>query len=1168
MSEHNLITMPEPSAGPPPPKAVRSLHSAQPVRLLLDRVLVIAFQAQRPDLDRDLLRNVRYHIKDYRERLARLGTPERPAIAKGYYRPKTYAVWGDYDFATFYMGDDLESVPTISNTAMAPSQEFLFGSPYAIGDELSAVADLDHLLGPEGPSLVIVSRVKLGDHLLAVAGGELRCAVARWVHERARHRSARAIVLRCWSWPDLIVVSMGKDPRELLALSREVEQVGLQDLMGVNGELEDAFSAALEHPVGRSLLSQWVFGRPSSPRGGTEVVSPREPADVLQELRQRDAAVAAKTQIAMPLPDTDDPLYDLVLQDVGEHWHVEGELEATRADVERLLADLRREAGELGGQVTAFGAFTARIVLQGKPGHAAAVHRFAEHLRGDLQACRCRLRAGTAGQSETTILELAIPPTVEGLGFLLRISVSFRVCPRIRSQLSMTETQLEWDCATCGEDGRTRPPAPSNRRTGYSLLTPATPPRAMEFQRRLTTRRRVGRVEALALQAWHTAVEQMTGRPEMFGAMIEVQKGATIVYRELLLHSDLESGPLLAQSVLEMGEYFQRAYQQRLQFSPVVSGAPPINGQLPFGVNQIVRMVDGLASVVTQAAFTADVEARPDPDLPARANVVFFDADPELGTMAIQDFGVLKLSLLQAMTPLSLTLLFHELGHLVVRRSFWHGSGRDYWQFMAQKRKWWSHRHACAQQIVAATQKIVGRLKDSATPDWFEPPEWCDWIEIFLEDIFAHAVWRRVGCGGDWKLFVTQFLAGAAMGIRTRTQQARQDGPHHPTEFIALWPTAVAHLAVQRILMQSGERTAGLRNRLGDDVERACIVAEMIREIAPFARGEYVYYRSSVGSDDSLDPADVEGEIRAHFNGTWNFILSLLKVAQDDDGYWEALERLFAILDRITARLDKEKGEIDSHLESIRHDIARGRPVESIQWSILQRDPGGCPAEFAILVAREILAGVTLHFQRVCQRSPNAVSVCRDRSMEYVGIGTGGWQPGVFVDFAGGLFATGAEDRLDYLRVRLAAVESLAALADRILAGPMNLRFVRQRQYLRTPDVPKDRARPVERTKLWLLDHRDQPSAEIEVIVIDQSPVGLGLRLLDGALHAIEEELRVEVEAEAGGERRSCVVRWVKPIAGALHFGVKKLPEESPTGSGQDEPAPEREMRWVRLLQA
>jgi hypothetical protein len=1122
---------------------------------MVDRVITIAFQAQRPDLDRDLLRNVRGHLREYASRLLRISDEDASTFEEaGLYKPRTYAVWGDYDFATFYMGEDLESVAALSNSAIAPSQEFLFGSPYYVGDNPAPVlADVERLLELSGkaPDLVMVSRIKLGDHLLAVAGSELRQAMAAWIYDRAAAcGGVKAVVLRCWSWPDLLVVLMGDDPRAMLDFSKAVEQAGLRELMGSSGSLEAALRRSLRHRVGRALLRSWVFGRGSERMGAKTI---------LEELRRRDAVVAAKSQIAIPLPaGSDEPLYDLVTEniDLGSRPR---QHELTRAQVVKLRGQLQKEGEKLAVELRADTALTARIILDAKPGHASFVQAFAMRIAEDLSACNSEVKAGTAGQSQAVILQLDVPPTVAGLRFLLRVSVSFRVCSHVRSQLSITETQLEWACDE--PEQHSEAPRRATRggrapRTGYALLTPATPPRGLDFQRRLTTRRRVGRVEALALQAWHTAVEQMTGRPEMFGAMMEVQKGATIAYRELLLHPDA-GGSLMAQSVLEMGEYFQRAYQQRLQFSPVVSGAPPINGQLPFGVNQIVRMVDGLAAVVTQAAFVAEPKSRSDPDLPARANVVVFEADPELATRAIHDFGVLKLSLLQAMTPLSLTLLFHELGHLIIRRSFWQHEGRDYIKFMGNRRLWWLDKHDAALDTLShlTTSGVV-----PAGPGWQEA------TEIFLEDVFAHAVWRRVGCHGDWDTFVTQFLAGAAMGMRTRSPEGREEGPHLPEEFLHVWPTLVAQLLVQRLLSDGGESLDGLRATL-DRLDIAETTREIVAEVVPFARGEYYYYRTATGHHDYAD-AGLEKLLTEHFEATWRYVLRVLAITQAAAGYWNKLERLFANLGKIVDRLeriDRSQRQSDAEYGLIRRRISRGQPVEGLPWQILQSDEGGCPSELAILWAREILTGVTDHFRAVCRRDLDAVSVRRDQNMEYAGIGKVQYRPGVFVDFAGGLFATGSKERLDYLKVRLAAIESLAALADRILAGPMKLRFERQRRYLRTPDLRKDE--PVARgeTVFAILDEHGQPGEPITATLVDQSPIGAGLSLPGRVPVGLRKDSKVVLRRIDGKERR-CVVRWREELDGALHFGVEKLPDDAPeTGEGWDEPTPEGEMEWVHL---
>lgn len=1129
---------------------------------LLDKVLVVALHEQRPSRDREVNFSLRSSIDYYRENLEVVSGPADDDGLRLHhlklYEPRTAFLWGVYDYATFYIGDDLESVVNIANSCNASSQEFIFGSPYSFQNDDSEILDyLGYLFDSKKAGarpVVAVSRIKMGDHLLAIAGSSLEEAMAAHADRQSREQGVIPIILRCWAWSELVLVLLSDDPIALIKVLDSVEQACLADLCDHNRSLRNSLCSGLGHPIGRHIVGKWIYGRTYGK--GSE----RTTDELLTELLDRDVVVSVRTQFGITESgwegraetELGGELALVFLDAIAPKGRKEPLITRESAlalanAVGNLLSKERDQALEP--------VLQARIVLQVKPGHLGMVLGFAEDLARKIGP-RVRILGGHQRSSMAILMEIQLAATVIDLFELLCLITTFRICGEIRTHLQKTETELEWiGLFNSTRNLRRKQKWSKEPTSGFGILLPESSEHSIRFERKLTGYQKIGRVEAVSIHSWFTAISQITTRPEMFGSMVELQRAAHAVYIELMHRTVLDQrqqriagmstqgdGYYVARAISKLSPYFQLAYQQRLQFSPIVGGAPPINGQLPYGVNQIVKMVDGVAATILSSASFGQHEEETNPDLPSKVNLVCFGSDPAIATTDLLGFGLLTLSLVQAFSPISLCLLFHELGHVIIRRSFWNPLVDSYPAYWSNCKAWREEIRSVAEKLLlwgdVAKVVTVGRL------------------EIFLVDIFAHATWRRVGCRSDESLFSTQLLAGQAMGLRTNPNFHGESVP------LEVWAETLAHLLIQDCLKLTaieGVEDLGRCLRLAAkeiNSKESKVLWRVVKRILEFADAELEYMARTLG-EQNLSREKQAARLVSCFMESWAPVIVRLdenasRLSMNESAafgllFFEKYKMLFERLEEIELILDGgEKALIAEYPDFARlaANVEAGGEVLCVPWSVLRFEVGASPAPQAVVWVREILRGVTGQF--IAANGPRSKTVRRGANLELLE----GDEPfnGVFADFIGGLFVSGWKARSNYLSARLAAIRTLSELAVRVQATSIALLFQRARRYNRINYKEADQFE----TKIFV------DRLEFEARVLDQSPIG-GCVFVEDEL-GMEEGKVFEVLGRAG-KRVKCIARRTETCQVEV-IGMK-IGFELATLAPEGDPIPQNVAEWI-----
>ncbi len=966
--------------------------------------------------------------------------------------------------------------------------------------------------------------------------------MARRVHGIALEAGVVPVILRCWSWPELACILLCDRPGPLLATARAIESTTIGTLRTHDPAFEQAFQAALrDHRVGREIARLWISGPPQEPHELAD-----EPVVDLSLLDRRHAVVAAKSQIGIlepawarvagPLP--------ACLQEVGERAFRRPLAppptgRAGRAGVAEtggVEADLDRYCGALEASRSPAGAaaspFVARISILVKPGHLSDVRRDLQRLAKSLPD-ELTLRTSVDGEGTTLLLFVQLPDEPLAFARLLAISHWLRVWEPLRPHILDVTTLFEECDGSRGATGATgaEDDEPTARRegddsgdNGYGLLYKFPSDEARTFGRYRAKLKGLGRVESRSLHTWMAALDHTVSRPEMYGAMMELHAAASSAYSDIIYSREdhWRRHARLSDRVRELLRHGRAAYNQRLQFSPVMRGAPPISGQLPYGINQIVGMLDGLAASIIQVV-RADDPVDPDSTHSTRT-IVVFEPDAAIGTRPVLNLTILTVNLLQALIPVSLCLLFHEMGH-ALEHHLCDQEAVDPGEAASLDRQAWRESQ---QDTIERMADLYCDQEEVSEDEGSSPPDRDDLrrerqvrvrlrVRRFLEDIFPHTVWRRLGCGGDFDLFTTQFLAGQAMGLRT------QSDPRDPKVSLFAWAETAVHLAIQQLLAEEGEDLDKVVHRLasGDDL-RAALVAKLPKVLA---------YAATELGDAAIALGNSQAELQDSLRGSWASWISMLALVcgPELDGpkpYWRHLASLMERLAAIEGRIDRvEEGLRDtpgSGYRTIVEQVRAGEPA-FCPWSVVSEDYR--PTDEAFLWVRQILRAVTEDFE-AGHRGGISLQSSRERALA-----PDGPRPprpleaGLYTDHTGGLTAVGREQRLLHLKVCNAAFESLWELTSRIMAGRIRRFLVRRRDFERIRSSGRARVRIGQKVA--------------NVPLCDVSPIGFSVGPAE-ALAGLGQGDRVEIERKDGRWLPSTVI-WAAdrdgPSIGAVLDG-------------------------------
>lgn len=967
--------------------------------------------------------------------------------------------------------------------------------------------------------LLSINRIKLPDYLLSLGASALRAAMAQQVQDLARTRDVVPVILRCWSWPELAVVLLADRPGPMIETVRAIEETTVGDLRRAHAGFDRALACAVGgspsdrdggedggddgDPVGLRIARLWIDGPPGTGRG-------LDAERVLAHLDARHTVVAAKSQLGIletswptlsqDLPDPlrrvgerafhpalDHSAPETGSSDPGEELRVYLDAlarsttrstaqsttrpaaapEEPPAPLDDPLGDPLGDAAEpgppsaLSSELSDDVDFIARISILLKPGHLKAVRWYLEQVAATLRR-DVAVRTSVDGEGTTLLLLVRVADDSHAFARLLTISHWLRVWEPLRPHIVDVTTLIEEARPPESSVETDEPPQePSDaldapNRSGYSLLHKLPSDEARAFGRYRAKLNGLGRVESRSLHAWIAAMSHTVARPEMYGSMLELHSAAREIYSDLIYEPSrtVPDHRRLSDDVRELLRLGRTAYGQRLQYSPALQGAPPISGQLPYGINQIVGMLDGLAASIMAAARSRAV-GEPGDRRPPRT-IVVFEPDVAIRTGQILGSTVLKVNLLQALCPLSLCLLFHELGHVVemdllsaeAPASPSRPSGHARWSSAlrraAHSMSWYYL------ELFPATEDRAAPKTKGATDRHRREVAWR--MVNFLGDVFPHAVWRRLGCGGEWDLFATQFLAGQAMGLRTRSEPA--DGARS----LDTWTETTIHLLLQRRLAEQREDTDRVQEWLATapDDELFAALDRVLLEVMPYAATELedaaaqLVDRGIVPSAAHL--SHLEKALRANCR-SWLSLLALhdqnrAPVAAE---CWHQIGRFLEHLELLETRVERAERRLaeSDRYQQITERIRAGEPAYA-DWQVLSA--AHChPTDEAFLWARRILRAVTESF-RQAHRGGIRLESFRQRALHAEGPQPPERLPeGLYTDHTGGLMAVGRARRLEYLRVSNAAFESLWELASRIMAGRIE-RFLLQRRDFRRID--------------------------------------------------------------------------------------------------------------------
>jgi len=1107
-----------------------------------DKVLVVALHRQRPDQDAVVVRRLRDAIDAYRERLSGAAlmasgqTPEE-FLSTGiegvrYFRRSTVALWGPYDSATFYLADDVVSIIRIGSSCGASAHELLFGPLFGTDEDNQAA--MRALLGEvsgSSPPVILFSRMKLNDPFLSVCGQPLRAAYAGLAMDMASGAGVLCLAMNAWSSHELAFVLLGDDAATLLRLSERLERVTLGDLLFSSPELEVRTSLAMAvaparkdgDNIPKGILRRWAMGRRSNVAG--------KPDDVLKQAAQGHVVVAARAQLGLHLRAASARVESQwasykALRSASRRaidiMQPEPEISVEKAPAGSAvlmdLSDWSTSLKDANPHYETLPHVSAMIQWIPKPGHVHAVYSAVKDLAAAL-ALRDHVRLGTGGRTTTVSLRVEVPAGEAGCLLLYAITLWLRVDPKISAHIADTTTMVELNHESPANAARqtdswipgsrtTTDPSELRDARGYLLFEYPRTEALARFERKKLRAIGLRSAESLALQNLFATVQHTLGQPEMFGTMLDVGEVTDEIGWELCLAESVARDDLFTATPLLTG-YAQRAYQQRLQFSPAMDGTPAIGGEVPYGISQLVGTASGVASVILRLVDIVMQEVSPGRKRPTPP-IVLLSPDAAVAMRGIRSTGVFHLSSSQAMTPMSLYLFFHELGHWMVR--FWRPPAAH------------GRRLTCLGDLAT---DLVKRLAPETL--WS-----VDRVERFWEDVLAHASWRHLGCNDEWPLFRTQFLSAPAMGIRIG------EPPHSFNAALECWAETALHLHVQQRLWANADSLDAvlgeLRQRRAESFDDTVArirhaIGRTVRSVLPFA---FAQLASTLARSDlergvtrlpaALDEDALRLELhRALTTETWKRAMLLLML---DDCDKHSLDQLTGELLRFIAGWGKRLRTVHDTfaLQSrdyrhLRGRIARGESPDAPPWTLL--DAGGKPGLEAFLWVRSILSGVADHFEAECQgRSRHGV--LRD-AMNHVRGNT--LHQGIFTDHLGGLYRVGRAARTWCLNVHVTALVALQELSYRVRAGQVDRYFRHQRSFPR-----HDAAYSVS------LSSRNRV---YECTVCDISPVGVGLRLASADCESLKPRERVVLHTQP--DKVECEIVWSDLKHAPGRMGLKVL---------------------------
>lgn len=944
--------------------------------------LVVALTNQVPSLDQEVPGAVSEALRQYRGRLEE-ASPESLTIrleGRNYdlFQPQDRPVLGLFDNAICYLADDIDHVLEVAGHAGAARREYLFGAlpaePTAAGLEVLNVllADEETLKDQKNQFIGMLS-VKLGDHLKAAFGPRFVCAVIRWIEDQARNLNVPTLVVPSWAWADLYVFSTTDRLTDLLQLIEEVESLPVGKVQETSTSLLPPLSP---HSVPQDILHAWTKG--TWPRRGDSTASPEDLVQLhacfalrFHLARTHRLDVAAGDPPLRPPPqdrsqDSDHPLTAVYLIQVKP---------GHRRPVKSQAQELANQWRDLGWGAVAsieqtLDGDTVRVMLRLQSNVAP------EHLLPELARVSRYLRRPN-GEVNLDILDLT-------------------------TVLDLVDTTLSQDKDQQGAHPRRDP---TTHPRGYTLLGPPPRRKAERLERDLLTLIGFDAVGRAAVLTWLSNVRQCAASRETFGALTDVLQTTELVRRELLslviqetpgelsASESWEKRTRLRQMVHQMTKFGQLAYLQRIQYTPQVHGGLSLTSELPLGVNQLAQLVTGVAEAVLALAHVDHRNPAFEPhDIRQRGSVLtVFGQNNEVAVQHIGFLCRLKINILAAANPIALSLLNHELGHHIEKsEGVKEPSLRD--------------RQATIQTLVEAW------YSDSKQP---ERGDIKPLLPVLLSDLFAHTVWRRLGCEDNWDVFETQYLAAFAMGLVTD----RKSGTGPALQFS--WALALAQLWVQRELWDE-QALDGLEVKSES-------IGEFVGELSPWFWPQIT--QNSGELKEVLDTTD----LASIASNVWAILLAL----QD------ALSVKSSAEERAASPYLSQHHKLMRRLKHLERTL-RALPSDSGPWETIDED--GFPTPAAFRAVRAALVEFTQRW-RAQSNMQTWRSVLRESDSQRYAVSS--TKPGYYADITGRMFLIGRAARDWWQRQRMETLVRLGDVAHPVRAGRIRRHFLFRREFTR-----------------------------------------------------------------------------------------------------------------------
>jgi len=817
-----------------------------------DTILVVALTRQRPDQDADVSRAVLNSVERYGERLDRADGHDDDILRCSlledqplqFYNPCVIRMWGNYDLGVFYLADDMSHVQEVAGHSGAAAQEYVFGPIYKRLEvrEQNVLRSIFSDTAPPNDGTLALGCLKLGEHFLTTCGRALFRALRVWILEKAGETDLdlNCLVFPCSSWADVCVLVLDDDPAKVIRFMTIIESATLNELMSseaAGAELKELVrydsedNAALRVPFpSLDLLRRWTCGRWANIEESSETT-------VLEHARTAHLLVTCRYHLGFPASTRprrlNSPLYHMrqmrfltgkaLAQRRRDSPTQEDELKATCMGVEKDWGS---------SPTTPRRRVVAVILLHAKPGHWTACAEEAERIAGLLwKRGPADVFSSTEGELVRIALRLVDFIEEDPAAAMLRISsvsLYLRVSVRVASHLLDVTTALDFS-ELPKPPMRSRPAeSPTPKRwgpSGLALLRSSPPPDIQAYERTLLGRIGLGVGETSAVLEWQGIVRHCSSHRDTFGAMLDLSELVWLMRTEIIegIHLGLSEQARLASDLREWLKYGQQAYLQRVQYTPTIGGGLPLEAEIPFGVNQLVGMVGGLTRAIMGLCAPADVEhPHRDDDRVCIGNpydwrqiLVVFGPDEMFAARNISSVCCVRMNVMAATNPLVLTLLMHELGHFI-EHSELHNRHIDMEGVETNTKTGFTlydMRHEASRAICYGLQRMQPR-RDRRVEHRL--------VHGLLSDIFAHLIWRRLGCNRDWAIFETQFLTNFAMGVRTDNRRVT------PMCVLECWATALLHLEIQRGLKTAENITDDLSDLSMTGADQLQLIARRI----------------------------------------------------------------------------------------------------------------------------------------------------------------------------------------------------------------------------------------------------------------------------------------------------------------------------------------------------